>query len=108
MHPVKDWKSYAGGVSVLMSVLALAMPALANQLADRSEPGSVIIWPKFTQGSVNVESGTPGAFVAPKTLIELGAVCPADSGGCSGDNNRRADQREASGRNARHLNDLLP
>ncbi|MBV8591888.1 MAG: hypothetical protein JO212_17840 [Acetobacteraceae bacterium] len=50
-------------------------------MADSNEPGSVIVWPKFMTGSVAVNAGTPGAFTAAKTVIELGAVCPADTGG---------------------------
>jgi hypothetical protein len=78
----------------LVPVLALASPAFAGNdtppttsLADHAEPGSVIVWPKFQTGSVNVNPGTAGAFVAPKTLIELGAVCPADMNGCGGKDN---------------------
>ena len=50
MHPVKDWKSYAGSLSVLMSALALATPAFAQVVADFSKPGAVIVWPKFETG----------------------------------------------------------
>jgi hypothetical protein len=73
----------------LLPSLALATPALAGDrpatLANTNEPGSVIVWPKFQNGTVSVDSGTPGAFVATKSLIELGAVCPTDatSPGCA-------------------------
>jgi len=62
----------------LIPALALATPAFAvNAVPDptlnNSElPGSVIIFPKFVQGTVNVD-GTPFS----RTEIELGAVCPA-------------------------------
>jgi hypothetical protein len=79
--------------ALLMPALALATPALAwtssdsrpATLANTNEPGSVIVWPKFQNGTVSVDAGTPGAFVATKSLIELGAVCPADtpSPGCA-------------------------
>jgi hypothetical protein len=52
-------------------------------LADPSQPGSVLVWPKFTTGTVSVFPGTAGAFTAAKTLIELGAVCPAAAAPCA-------------------------
>ena len=74
----------------LMPALALATPAFAQLvttdpagLADPSQPGSVIIWPRFMTGSVTVFPGTPGAFTAAKALIELGAVCPAAAAPCA-------------------------
>jgi hypothetical protein len=78
--------------ALLMPALALATPALAGYnytgvagLADPSEPGSVLVWPKFVTGTVPVFAGTSGAFNAAKTVIELGAVCPAALGpnGCT-------------------------
>jgi hypothetical protein len=71
---------------LLMPVLALATPAFAQipaTLADPSQPGSVLVWPKFTTGTVSVFPGTAGAFTAAKTLIELGAVCPAAAAPCA-------------------------
>jgi len=60
---------------LLMPALALAMPALGQvrdvRLSDSQEPGSVIIFPKFTKGSVSVD-GT----VRPQTEIEVRAQCP--------------------------------
>jgi hypothetical protein len=50
--------------------VGLATPASA-QLADPSQPGSVIVFPKFVTGTVVVDGVT-----VPKTEIELGAVCP--------------------------------
>jgi len=59
----------------LLPVLALATPALAQlppTLADPNEPGSVIIFPKFSNFSpVSVDGA-----VLPRTEIEIGAVCP--------------------------------
>jgi hypothetical protein len=76
--------------ALLMPLLALATPALAQVvetdppgLADPAQPGSVIIWPRFVAGTVNVFPGTAGAFTAAKTLIELGAVCPAAAAPCA-------------------------
>jgi hypothetical protein len=75
--------------ALTMSALALATPAFAQAptdppgLADPSQPGSVIIWPKFVGGTVSVFPGTPGAFTAAKTLIELGAVCPVAAAPCA-------------------------
>jgi hypothetical protein len=51
--------------------IGLATPASAQALADTSQPGSVIVFPKFVTGTVSVEGVT-----TPKTEIELGAVCP--------------------------------
>ena len=60
---------------VLMPVLAAA-PAFAQvrptTLSDSQEPGSVIVFPAFFQGTVNLpEGGT-----APRTELEIGVVCP--------------------------------
>ena len=57
----------------LLPALALATPAFAQQLNDSSEPGSVIIFPKFVANQVIVD----GSSVA-QTEIELGAVCPPE------------------------------
>jgi hypothetical protein len=63
----------------LIPALALATPAFAQVVAvpdptlNNSElPGSVIIFPKFVTGTVNVDGNTFS-----RTEIELGAVCPA-------------------------------
>jgi len=73
-------------LATLLPGLAFAVPAFAQLvqtdppgLADTAEPGSVLVWPKFAQGSVAVDGG---AFNAAKTLIELGVVCPAGSAPC--------------------------
>ena len=58
----------AVGLATPASAQALA-PAAA--LADPSQPGSVIVFPKFVTGTVVVDGVT-----VPKTEIELGAVCP--------------------------------
>ncbi len=51
-------------------------PACVNQdppgLADTAEPGAVLIFPKFAQGSLTLDSGA----IVPRTQIEIGAVCP--------------------------------
>jgi hypothetical protein len=70
--------------ALLLPAIALATPAFAGDessspvLADSLEPGSVIVWPKFETGSVNVFPGTAGQFSAAKTLIELGNVGNSD------------------------------
>ena len=81
--------NYARSLVLLMPALALAIPALAQQivpqpplegqppgrdprLSDSQEPGSVIVFPKFIQGTVTLpEGGT-----APRTEIEIGVQCP--------------------------------
>jgi hypothetical protein len=68
----------------LIPVLALATPALAGSdssspvMNDPSQPGAVIVWPKFQTGSVNVFPGTAGQFSAAQTLIELANVGGTD------------------------------
>ena len=63
---------------LLVPALALAAPALAQnivvapQLSDSQEPGSVIVFPKFIQGSVALPEGGR----APTTELEVGIVCP--------------------------------
>jgi hypothetical protein len=61
---------------LLVPALALATPALAQDrpatLNDSQEPGSVIVFPKFIQGTVTLpEGGT-----APITELEIGIICP--------------------------------
>jgi hypothetical protein len=60
----------------LMPALALAAPAFAQvrptTLSDSQEPGSVIVFPKFIQGTLALpEGGT-----APITELEIGVACP--------------------------------
>ena len=63
---------------LLVPALALAAPAFAQdiavapQLSDSQEPGSVIVFPKFIQGSVALPEGGR----APTTELEVGIVCP--------------------------------
>ena len=61
---------------LLLPALALATSAFAQELADTQEPGSVIVFPRFTMGSFTVHPGTAGQFVAARTVIEVGTVCP--------------------------------
>ena len=61
---------------LLAPTLALATPALAQvrptTLSDSKEPGSVIVFPKFVQGTVALpESGT-----TPISVLKIGVVCP--------------------------------
>jgi hypothetical protein len=61
---------------LLVPALALAAPAFAQardiELSDSQEPGSVIVFPKFIQGSVALPEGGR----APVTELEIGVVCP--------------------------------
>ena len=61
---------------LLVPALALAVPAFAQvrdpTLGDATEPGSVIVFPKFINGSVGLPEGAP----APATELEIGVVCP--------------------------------
>src|SRR6516165_10830668 len=57
---------------LLAPAIGLATPASAAfPLADPSEPGSVIVYPKWRSGTVTVDTVT-----LPQTEIELGVVCP--------------------------------
>ena len=60
---------------LLVPALAFAAPAFAQVrsplLADSQEPGSVIVFPKFIQGTTTLpEGGT-----VPITELEIGIVC---------------------------------
>ena len=60
---------------LLLPALALATPALALAPADQadlSQPGSVIIFPKF----INLPAVTVDGVLVPRTEIEVGVVCP--------------------------------
>jgi hypothetical protein len=57
---------------LLVPALALATPALANTLSDSQEPGSVIVFPKFIQGTVTLPEGGTTSI----TELEIGVVCP--------------------------------
>jgi hypothetical protein len=63
---------------LLVPALALAAPAFAQvratTLSDSQEPGSVIVFPKFIQGTVALPA--PETGVAPITELEIGVVCP--------------------------------
>src|SRR5919199_1428179 len=60
---------------VLLLALGLAIPAFAQvrptTLSNSQEPGSVIVFPKFITGTVNVDGEE-----RPRTEIEVGVVCP--------------------------------
>jgi hypothetical protein len=97
MHPATYW--WRGCLRVMQGLtplLAVAIPVHAQSvpgglgcptgsgtsscvdtdppgLADTAEPGSVLVFPKFGQGTVTVDNGA----VEPRTQIEIGAVCPA-------------------------------
>jgi hypothetical protein len=62
--------------TLLVSALALAAPAFTQvrptTLSDSQEPGSVIVFPKFIQGSVALPEGGR----APITELEVGVICP--------------------------------
>ncbi len=65
---------------LLIPVLAFATPSFAQdqtpagrnpRLSDSQEPGSVIVFPKFSRGTMTVDG-----VVLPVTEIEVGVVCP--------------------------------
>jgi len=60
---------------LLAPALALAVPAFAASpptLNDSEEPGSVIIFPKFIQGTFSLPEGPQAA----RSELEIGVVCP--------------------------------
>jgi hypothetical protein len=61
---------------LFVPMLALAAPAFAQvrdpTLGDATEPGSVIVFPIFINGSVGLPEGAP----APATELEIGVICP--------------------------------
>src|SRR6202140_1199678 len=63
----------------LVPAFALAMPAFAQVrpigLGKSEEPGSVIVFPKF----VNRPAVSVDGAVLPRTKIQIGAVCPANT-----------------------------
>src|SRR5437773_7998905 len=66
----------------LVPGLALATPALAlapPDQADLSQPGSVIVFPKFINlpaVHVDISASNPTGILVPRTEIEVGVVCP--------------------------------
>src|SRR3974377_1872159 len=78
-HPRKEeivnWRTLRL-MSLIMPALALATTAFAQvrptTLSDSQEPGSVIVFPKFVQGTVVLpEGGT-----TPVSVLKLSVVCP--------------------------------
>jgi hypothetical protein len=61
---------------LIMPALAFAAPAFAQvrptTLSDSQEPGSVIVFPNFGQGTTTAGSGQ----MVPITELEIGVVCP--------------------------------
>jgi hypothetical protein len=97
MKPTNHWIGRSMRLMLPLAPLVLALPGHAQAatctgtsstsacftdpagLADTSEPGSVIVYQKFQQGAVIADAGTGSATIQPRSLIELGAVCPNDS-----------------------------
>jgi hypothetical protein len=73
---MRPGKATMRSVLLIIPALALAMPAFAQvrptTLSDSQEPGSVIVFPAFFQGTVTLPEGP----VAPITELEIGVVCP--------------------------------
>jgi hypothetical protein len=71
----------AGVAFLFMGAMASGEPAAAQgrdpRLADSETPGSVIVFPKFIRGFVDVDGVT-----VPQTEFEVGVVCPASSEFC--------------------------
>jgi hypothetical protein len=94
MHVQKCWRGCLRVMLPLAPLVALAVPAHAQisncttadaaavdalvctdppGLADTAEPGSVLVFPKFAQGTIALDNGV----VEPNTQIEIAATCPA-------------------------------
>jgi hypothetical protein len=89
MYVNEWWRGCLRVMLPLVPLAAIAIPAHAQTfslgcpgpsscttvdppgLADTAEPGSVLIFPKFAQGSATLDNGA----TEPKIQIEIGAVC---------------------------------
>ena len=70
----------------LLALLASATPSGAQslQLNNSEIPGSVLVFPKFVRGTVQVGSTTgpaPQAIVEPRSAFEISVTCPSNNGG---------------------------
>ncbi len=70
MHSIMRSLKYACVAMLLGPGLGLATAAAAT-LSNSQEPGSLIIFPYFTAGTVSAGSSVP-----PKTEIHIGVTCP--------------------------------
>jgi hypothetical protein len=75
-HSMKFKLKGAPLAGLLVLALALGPPAFAQvrptTLSDSQEPGSVIVFPKFLQGTTQLTEGPR----APMSELEIGVVCP--------------------------------
>ena len=67
----KAMKNLLMVVVIALAFVVAPAVAMAQQLNDSEEPGSVLVFPKFLRGTVNTESG-----VQPRTEIEISIRCP--------------------------------
>jgi hypothetical protein len=79
-----------GRIAIECAVVTLlilgAAPAGAQslQLNNSEIPGSVLVFPKFVRGTVQVGTTTglnPQAIVEPKSAFEISVTCPSNNGG---------------------------
>jgi hypothetical protein len=90
MHGNEWWRGCLRVMLPLAPLVAIAMPAHAQGLgcpggpnscvatdpaglADTAEPGAVLVFPKFAQGTAVLDNSA----IEPNTQIEIAAVCPA-------------------------------
>jgi len=72
---------------VVLLLLGLAAPAMAQVQLNNSEiPGSVLVFPKFIRGTVNVGSTTVEPItpiVEPRSAFEISVTCPSNGPACA-------------------------
>jgi len=78
------WMRYLFATLLLVG---LAAPAMAQVQLNNSEiPGSVLVFPKFIRGTVNVGSTTVepiGPIVEPRSSFEISVTCPSNGPACA-------------------------
>ena len=76
------------GCALLAWLVLGATPSGAQslQLNNSEIPGSVLVFPKFVRGTVQVGTTTgpaPQAIVEPKSAFEISVTCPSNGGPCA-------------------------
>jgi hypothetical protein len=72
---------------VMLLLLGLAAPAMAQVQLNNSEiPGSVLVFPKFIRGTVQIGVTTganPVPIVEPRSSFEVSVTCPSNGPACA-------------------------
>jgi hypothetical protein len=70
------WIQTAASAVAAVVLSAGAMATEPTNVAADQQPGSVLVFPKFTQGSLVVNEGTPAQYTAARSVFEVNAICP--------------------------------